>query len=173
MKLIYFDNSATSFPKPDKVIEAVNSRIQNEWLVTKYTYLTNLSRLEAVEKALLFTRTIIVHFTMSEPRHAIEIMGYKNSNKFGEILENIKSICRTKEEGKHFAAIKIVFIVEPDTAPFIHSHYKLFKDIKGLESCIYKAAFDYAGKLISDPNILEQKERLMADKGEVKYEWQL
>ncbi len=158
-----------------EIIEAVNERIENEWLVTRYTCLTNLSVVETILKALPYTRSLIIHFTMSKPHHAKEIMGYKKEDTFGEIYNNIKLVCNLKKDKKHSARIRIVFIVEPATISFISDHYGLFKDFEGLTSCMYKASLrpEHKDKLFNHPGALEQKKMLEQAQGEVSYEWRV
>ena len=154
------------------LIDAVNQRIENEWLVTRYTFLTNLSATPAVIKALLYTRTLLVHITMSEPAHAVTIMGYKSAGMFEQVLENLKLVCARTANSR---AIKVIvqFIVDTPTIPFIAAHYARFKDVGGLHSCRYKKAWKFAGTEADRAAAARQREALAGMKGKVPYDWRV
>lgn len=155
---------------PD-LVEAVNRRIENEWLVTRYTFLTNLSATPAVIKALPYTRTLLAHITMSEPEHASTIMGYRSRDMFEQVLENLRLVAAlaTQHPG---ADLIVQFIVTPTTAPFITAHYDLFKDIAGVRRCRYKPAWK-ARDLADDPEVRRQYMALAERRGGAPYDWRI
>ena len=156
---------------PD-VVDAVNARIRNEWIATKYTFLTNLSLTDAPFAALPYTRSMVVHFTMSEPSHAVSIMGYRDEKMFAQVLDNVRAACAMVRDGKVSAKISIVYIVEPKTLPFVAEHYRHFRDLEGLAFVRYKPAYKYKhGRLADHPESARQRRLLNELTGSVPHEW--
>jgi pyruvate-formate lyase-activating enzyme len=154
-----------------EVIEAVNARIEKDWLVTRYNFLTNLSVIDPILRALPYTRTLLVHFTMSRPEHATTIMGYKSERMFERVLSHLRRICALRKEGGVSTSIWAQFIVEPSTLPFVAENYALLRDIEGLERCRFKSAHVFRRQLEQEPETIAQKRKLEELKGRVRYDW--
>jgi len=156
-----------------KIIDKINERIEKDWLATKYTLLTNLSRMDGIKKALPYTRVIIVQFTMSEPAHARSIMGYKKDSMFDEMYDNVKFLCEFKKQKKVFMKIQILFIVDRFTVQFVSQHYALFKDLEEISLCQYKPSHAVKKILPYLKESRRQEKLLEHSKGKVAYEWQI
>lgn len=155
-----------------EVIEAVNERIERDWLVTRYTFLTNLSAKPAVLKALPYIRNLLVHFTMSEPAHALTIMGYKNAEMFEQVIDNLHSVLAVSK-GSPATKVILQFVVDPTTLPFVAAHYARFKDMVGLHSIRYKPAWKFARTQSDMIAAAHQKAAIDEMKGAVPHDWRV